>query len=70
MVYLLDNFETGTFGQELVKILLCFFKLGASNHDLFVYIEMFYVSKRKHVRSGMLSPVDFEPRQKMSTERV
>ena len=48
MVYLLDNFETGTFGQELVKILLCFFTLGASNHDLFVYIEMFYVLARPY----------------------
>jgi len=27
------------------------------------YIEMFYNPKRKHVRNGMLSPVNFENRQ-------
>ena len=31
--------------------------------DIFDYIEMFYNPKRKHVRNGMLSPVDFENRQ-------
>ena len=31
--------------------------------DIFDYIEMFYSPKRKHVRNGMLSPVDFENRQ-------
>jgi hypothetical protein len=36
MVYLLDTFETGTFGPELVKILLCFFTHGAAKHELFV----------------------------------
>jgi transposase len=34
------------------------------------YIEMFYNPKSKHVRNGMLSPVDFERQQKMSTEGV
>lgn len=28
--------------------------------DVFDSIEFFYNPKRKHVRSGMLSPVDFE----------
>lgn len=33
--------------------------------DVFDYIEMFYNPKRKHVRNGMLSPVEFEKRQKI-----
>jgi putative transposase len=32
--------------------------------DVFDYIEMFYNPKRKHVRSGMLSPIEFERQQK------
>jgi putative transposase len=35
----------------------------AARRDIFDYIEMFYNPKRKHVRNGMLSPVDFENRQ-------
>ena len=31
-----------------------------ARQDVFNYIEMFYNPKRKHVRNGMLSPVDFE----------
>ena len=38
--------------------------------DVFHYIEMFYNSTRKHVRNGMLSPVEFERQQKMSAEGV
>lgn len=34
-------------------------------HDVFYYIEMFYNPKRKHVRNGMLSPVEFEKQQKI-----
>jgi putative transposase len=41
-----------------------------ARQDVFDYIEMFYNPKRKHVRNGMLSPVDFERQQKMSTESV
>ncbi|MCE6077775.1 hypothetical protein FS764_21915 [Agrobacterium vitis] len=29
------------------------------------YIEMFYIPKCKHVRKGMLSPVEFEKQQKI-----
>ncbi len=36
-----------------------------ARQDVFDYIEMFYNPKRKHVRNGMLSPVDFERQQKM-----
>ena len=35
-----------------------------ARRDVFDYIEMFYNPKRKHVRNGMLSPVEFEKRQK------
>ncbi|MDB2578169.1 IS3 family transposase, partial [Tateyamaria sp.] len=31
--------------------------------DVFEYIELFYVPKRKHTNNGILSPVDFEERQ-------
>lgn len=34
-----------------------------ARQDVFDYIEMFYNPKRKHVRNGVLSPVDFENRQ-------
>jgi putative transposase len=36
-----------------------------ARQDVFDYIEMFYNPKRKHVRNGMLSPVDFEKQQKI-----
>ncbi len=36
-----------------------------ASQDVFDYIEMFYNSKRKHVRNGMLSPVEFEWHEKM-----
>ena len=36
-----------------------------ARRDVFDYIEMFYNPKRKHVRNGMLSPVEFERQQEM-----
>jgi putative transposase len=36
-----------------------------ARQDVFDYIEMFYNPKRKHASNGMLSPVEFERRQKM-----
>jgi putative transposase len=36
-----------------------------ARQDVFEYIEMFYNPKRKHVRNGMLSPVEFERQQKI-----
>jgi putative transposase len=36
-----------------------------ARQDVFDYIEMFYNPKRKHVRNGMLSRVEFEKRQKI-----
>lgn len=41
-----------------------------ARQDVFNYIEMFYNPKRKHVRNGMLSPVEFERQQEMRTEGV
>ena len=36
-----------------------------ARQDVFDYIEMFYNPKRKYVRNGMLSPVEFEKQQKI-----
>ena len=36
-----------------------------ARRDVFEYIEMFYNPKRKHTNNGMLSPVEFERRQKV-----
>jgi putative transposase len=41
-----------------------------ARRDVFDYIEMFYNPTRKHVRNGMLSPVEFERQQEMRTEGV
>mgnify|MGYP003350289191 CR=1 FL=1 len=38
--------------------------------EIFEYIEMFYNPKRKNVRNGMLSPVDFERQREMTAEGV
>ena len=32
------------------------------------YIEFFYNPQRKHVRNGMLSPIDFEQQQKLKLQ--
>jgi putative transposase len=37
---------------------------------VFDYIEMFYNSKRKHARNGMLSLVKFERQQKLELQGV
>jgi len=41
-----------------------------ARQDVFEYIEMFYNPKHKHVRNGMLSPVDFERQQETKTKGV
>ncbi len=41
-----------------------------ARQDVFDYIDMFYNPKRKHVRNGMLPPVEFERQQQMNTEGV
>ena len=39
-----------------------------ARRDVFEYIELFYNPKRKHTNNGMLSPVDFEIRQRKLNE--
>ena len=41
-----------------------------ARRDMFNYIEMFDKPKRKYVRNGMLSPVEYKRRQKISSEGV
>ena len=41
-----------------------------ARQDVFDYIEVFYNPKRKHVRNGMLSPVEFERQQETRHEGV
>ncbi len=41
-----------------------------ARQDVFDYIEMFYNPTRKHVRNGMLLPVEFERQQRTKTEGV
>ena len=36
-----------------------------ARQDVFDYIEFFYNPQRKHVRNGMLSPINFEQQQKL-----
>ena len=36
-----------------------------ARQDVFGYIEMFYNPKRKHIRNGILLPVEFERQQKI-----
>ena len=41
-----------------------------ARQDVFDYVEMFYNPTRKHVRNGMLSPVEFERQHKTQPEGV
>ena len=41
-----------------------------ARQDVFDYIEMFYNPQRKHVRNGMLSPIEFETQQKLNLQGV
>ncbi|WP_230484008.1 IS3 family transposase [Sphingomonas sp. Leaf21] len=41
-----------------------------ARQDVFDYIEMFYNPVRKHVRNGMLSPVEFERQQALMAQGV
>jgi putative transposase len=41
-----------------------------ARHDVFDNIEMFLNPKRKHLRNGMLSPVEFERQKEITTEGV
>ena len=55
--------------RERIRRRTCRTRLEA-RQDVFDYIEMFYNPKRKHVRNGMLPPVEFERQQEMRTEGV
>ena len=41
-----------------------------ARRDVFDCIEFFYNPQRKHVRNGMLSPIDFEQQQKLKLQGV
>ena len=41
-----------------------------ARQDVFDYIEFFYNPQRKHVRNGMLSPINFEQQQKLKLQGV
>lgn len=41
-----------------------------ARQDVFDYVEMFYNPVRKPVRSGMLSPVEFERQQILKAEGI
>ena len=41
-----------------------------ARQDVFDYIEMFYNPQRKHVRNGILSPIEFEAQQKLNPQSV
>jgi putative transposase len=41
-----------------------------ARQDIFDYIEMFYNPQRKHVRNGMLSPINFEKQQELNPQSV
>lgn len=65
-------FETGNFsggGHELFSAHWVIIRRKTyrtrqeARQDVFDYIEMFYNPKRKHVRNGMLSPVELERQQ-------
>jgi len=41
-----------------------------ARQDVFDFNEFFYNPQRKHVRNGMLSPIDFEQQQKLKLQGV
>lgn len=63
-----DNALAGSFFNLLKRERICrrvYPSRDEVRQDVFDCIEMFYNPKRKHVRNGMLSPVDFEKQQKI-----
>ena len=61
-----------TFGHDgrISKSLIRYISVYVFGYVFTVYIEMFYNPKRKHVRNGILSPVQFERQQKTNYEGV
>ena len=45
-------------------------RVTEDRHDAFDYIKMFHSPTRKHVRNGLLSPVEIERQHKTQTEGV
>jgi putative transposase len=41
-----------------------------ARQDVFDYIEMFYNPKRKQVRNGILSPIEFERKQEIRLSKA
>jgi putative transposase len=41
-----------------------------ARQDVFDHIQFFYNPQRKHVRNGLLSPVDFEQQQKLKLQGI
>ncbi len=58
------SFMTGSGGGRTYKT------RDRARSDVFDYIEFFYKPKRKHVRNGMLSPVEFERQLKLNRQGV
>ena len=66
-----DTAVVESFSNLLKRERICrrlYLSRDEARQDVFDYIEMFYPPKRKHVRNGMLSPVEFEKQQKISPE--
>ncbi|MFK3781670.1 IS3 family transposase [Agrobacterium sp. NPDC089420] len=63
-----DNAVAESFFNLLKRERICrkvYRSRDEARQDVFDYIEMFYNPKRKHVRNGMLSPVEFEKQKKI-----
>jgi len=62
-----DNAVAESFFQFLKRERIrrrTYFTRDAARQDVFDYIEMFYNPNRKHTNNGMLSPFDYETRQR------
>ena len=66
-----DNSVVGSFFQLLKRErirLQTYLTRDAARQDAFDYIEMFSKPTRKHTNNGMLSPVDYEIKQRKMHE--
>ena len=66
-----DNSVAESFFQLLKRErirLRTYLTCDAARQDVFDYIEMFYNLTRKHTNNGMLSPVDYEIKQRKTNE--
>lgn len=68
-----DNAAVESFFNRLKRERICRRKHKTreeARRDVFDYIEFFHNPQRKHVRNGMLSPIAFEPQQKLKLQGV